>query len=160
MSLTPILLLNGSITSNTTYWQDIWLGSHKAVTQYVTDPLRLGGHSNVGSRGLLILTLYEPESQHDTEVQNILMHSNIVCSKQGTSRALFGDCSEAIQCERMTDTGRDFGILETLLGVRNPTATSRTDADASLGFNSEVEAYGFASYHILVGFIKPHFSSI
>ncbi len=48
MSLTPIRMPNGSVTSDTAYWDDIWLGSHKAVTECVSRPLQVGGYIHVG----------------------------------------------------------------------------------------------------------------
>jgi len=89
MSLTPILLVNGSITMDTAYWQDIWLGSHRTVTRCVTDPLHLGGHIYVGSRGLLILTLYEPKSQHVSHPsQSLLSSSGSVLSRKTHLRVI------------------------------------------------------------------------
>lgn len=49
VSLTPIRMLDGSITSDTGRWDDIWLASHKAVTDCVHEPLQMGGHIHVGT---------------------------------------------------------------------------------------------------------------
>ena len=48
MSLTPIRLLEGLVTSDVSRWDDMWLASHKAVTECVDDPYRTGGHIHVG----------------------------------------------------------------------------------------------------------------
>ena len=48
MSLTPIILPNGSITGDTAHWTDIWLGSHKLVIECVAKPAEVGGHIFVG----------------------------------------------------------------------------------------------------------------
>lgn len=126
MSLTPILLSNGSVTSDTAYWQDIWLGSHKTVIYCVTDPVYSGGHIYVGSRGLLILTFYEPRSKHDMEVQMLSQEKKVVCSKQDALMASVAEYSEAVACGAMTDAESDHGLLQINSGLKSPNATNHT----------------------------------
>ena len=57
LAMTAIRLRNETITSDTAYWQDIWLDAYSTLAQCVDFPLSIGGYHHVGTRALRSLVL-------------------------------------------------------------------------------------------------------
>lgn len=102
LAMTSILLRNGSTTSDSTYWHDIWLNARSTLAHCVDLPPGDGGYHHVGSLNRLILTLYAPGSVYDRQISTIVHRGGTVCSKEATSNdALAGgseDISGSISC--------------------------------------------------------------
>lgn len=140
MSLTPIQLKNDTITSDAAYWADIWLRVHATVLECVAHPRQLGGHTSVGTdcardcthrdcrcsslltscctilgtRKLLIVTLYATGSRHDYEVQTLFNAGLEICSKENryrdTSQRLLNDVVEVTPCNQTLEWDRALKV--------------------------------------------------
>lgn len=109
VAITPIRLLNETITCDSAYWHDIWLNAQSTLSHCVDLPRSIGGYHHIGARALvnsfyhlqtvklfranftrallgslnrLILTLYASGSTYDTQILQILDQSGVVCSKE------------------------------------------------------------------------------
>ena len=46
--MTAILLDNGTITSDTAYWHDIWVNAYSTLSECVDFPYGVGGYHHIG----------------------------------------------------------------------------------------------------------------
>ena len=134
MSLTPILLPNGTITCDTGHWSDIWLGSHSTILDCVQQPQQVGGYVHVGTyqtsrmysrprssipkqthkliylaglHQMLILTFYAPRSLYDYEIQALTLKGTEICSL-ASEENIDSTYEEPVPCD--WSIGPDRGI--------------------------------------------------